>query len=158
MRLVELLLQFSAGNSVALLVPLRSVQFSSVQAQFRRRVGKFMVTHPLGLMMFEPDCAQRGQKHRHLAPLAHAQTPPRRSSGNCLSLAALAWVRSGSRISDEWVQWHHALAAVATRHVHIACTPPQNLFLYQPLDTRATRERSFNDLTGSPHRGCACYV
>ena len=38
--------------------------------------------------------------------------------------------------------------------VYIACAPPQNPFLSQPLDTRTTGERSFKDLTGSPHRGC----
>ena len=38
--------------------------------------------------------------------------------------------------------------------VYIACAPPQNPFLSQPLDTRTTRESSFKDLTGSPHRGC----
>ena len=32
--------------------------------------------------------------------------------------------------------------------VYIACAPPQNPFLSQPLDTRTTRERSFKDLTG----------
>ena len=38
--------------------------------------------------------------------------------------------------------------------VYNACAPPQNPFLSQPLVTRTTRERSFKDLTGSPHREC----
>ena len=38
--------------------------------------------------------------------------------------------------------------------VCIACASPQNPFPSQPLDTRTTRERSLNGLTGSPHRGC----
>ena len=42
--------------------------------------------------------------------------------------------------------------------VYIACAPPQNPFLSQPLDTRTTREMPFKDLTGLPHRGCVCDV
>ena len=37
---------------------------------------------------------------------------------------------------------------------YIACAPTQNPFLSQLLDTRITRESSFKDLTGSPHRSC----